>query len=91
MDELLDILKNFKDGELMFTFNREQGVFEITASQGRFFRTVEMADSDKLDKGAAATVLGMRAIRLVKEKVQEAADARRNQMRGMAALDEEDD
>jgi hypothetical protein len=84
MDELLEMLKCFPDGELFFTYNKTGNTFVITAAKGRFSRTLELADSDKLEKGAAATVLGMRAIKLVKEKEREAKDARNNQTRGMA-------
>lgn len=84
MDELLEMLKKFPNGELMFTYNTSTNTFEITASCGRFFRTVNMADSDKLDKGTTVAVIAMRAIRLTKEKMQEAADARRNQALGVS-------
>lgn len=74
MTELLEFLKNFKGGEITIAYNNEAGVFLITASRGRFYRTLELVDTTKLDRGDSAVMLSLRAIRLVQEKIREVSD-----------------
>jgi hypothetical protein len=69
MDELLDSLRSFKNGEMLISYNESGKGFELTASCGKFSKTAFLADSPKLDKGDCATVMALRTIRQVREAV----------------------
>jgi hypothetical protein len=88
MDELLDLLRSFDGGEVVFKFDKSINGFKIIASRGKFWQTVGLADVSTINRADNATLLVIKAVRQVREREAHAERTRGEKHPGSSSLED---